>query len=119
MKKYLLVFNLFFSLFLTAQNEEATIPTWVMDNWTSHVAGTGKWITSNQTYQNEQEPYDAYGMHWERGLGKKSIKGRLYCINDGKEVGNVWEFLNFWDSDTKQQRMIQIGATGFVGARCI
>jgi hypothetical protein len=28
--------------------------------------------------KNEQEPNDAYGLHWQYGPDKQSIKGRLY-----------------------------------------
>ena len=107
-KSVLLLFLI--PLFLSAQNKG--IPQWVLDDWAYRMQGEGHWITSNAVYKNEQEPYDAYGMDWEWGLGKKSMKGRLYCIKDGKDIGTVWEFLSYWDIEKGEHRMLQTGSDG-------
>ena len=54
-------------------------------------------------------------MRWEWGLGQKHIKGNLYCIKDGENVGTVWEFLSFWDPAKGEVRLFQIGSDGTVG----
>lgn len=118
MKKQYLFFLLLSPALLFSQEETASpsaIPGWVMEDWNFQTAGTATWIADNATYKNENEPYDAYGMQWEWGLGKKSLKGRLYCIREGKDIGTVWQFLQFWDPGEKVVRMIQIGADGTVG----
>lgn len=116
MKKITLLFLLIVPLTCFSQNEKDTsIPQWVKDNWATHTQADGIWITDNSQYKSEQEPFDAYGMEWEWGLGKSSLKGRLYCIQDGKDVGTVWQFLNFWDPELKAQQMVQIGSDGTLG----
>lgn len=90
------------------------IPQWVLENWETQTKGSGIWITDNSKYKSEQEPFDAYGMEWNWGIGKQNIKGRLYCIKEGKDVGTVWEFLNFWSPETQEHRMVQIGSTGMI-----
>jgi hypothetical protein len=102
----------------TAVAEQAlatAIPQWVIDHWAAHTAGDGVWQADNSAHKNEQEPFDAYGMKWEWGIGKKSLKGRLYCIQEGKDVGTVWEFLNYWDPNTQNHRMVQLGSDGTLG----
>lgn len=91
------------------------IPQWVLDQWAMHTEGTGVWIADNSAYQSAQEPYDAYGMAWEWGLGKKNLKGRLFCMKEGKDVGTVWQFLTYWDPNTQAQQMVQIGSDGTLG----
>ncbi|MEQ8424031.1 MAG: hypothetical protein RIA63_04925, partial [Cyclobacteriaceae bacterium] len=36
-------------------------------------------------------------------------------IRDGANVGTVWQFIDFWDPEIKQVRLIQIGSDGTVG----
>lgn len=116
MKKITLLFLLCLPFICFSQTEKArSIPQWIKDKWAAHTHGDGIWVTDNAPYKNEQEPFDAYGMEWEWGLGKSSLKGRLYCIQNGKDVGTVWQFLNFWDPELQQQRMIQIGSNGILG----
>ena len=101
--------------YATSSTIKQEIPDWVQQIWHQHTQGSGIWITDNSSYRSDQEPYDAYGMQWEWGIGKSSIKGRLYCIRDGMDVGTVWQFLNFWDPESQSEQMIQIGSNGTVG----
>ena len=32
----------------------------------------GNWVADNSKFKNDVDPMDAYGIEWERGLGKKS-----------------------------------------------
>lgn len=93
----------------------APIPDWVLENWETRTTASGTWITDNENYKSEQEPYDAYAIQWQYGVGKKHIKGRLYFIKDGEDVGTVWQFTEFWDSVDNELRIIQIGSDGTVG----
>ena len=77
--------------------------------------GEGIWITDNGKYKTENEPYEAYGMEWEWGLGKKSLSGRLYCIQNGRDVRTAWTFLEFWDPQTGELKLLQIGGDGTIG----
>lgn len=95
--------------------ENTGIPDWVIEDWNFQMSHTGIWMADNSAYQGEQEPYDAYGMEWEWGLGKKSLQGRMFCLQGEKEVATVWEFLQFWDFEAKALRMIQIGGDGMLG----
>lgn len=94
----------------------SAIPQWLLDDWAERAQGTGIWITDNADYQSEAEPFDAYGLVWEYGLGQQYLKGRLYCMNDGKEVLTVWEMLEYWDPATQTAKVMQLGADGTVGS---
>ena len=91
------------------------IPQWLLDNWESRARGSGTWITDNAKYRSETEPYDAYGMQWEYGLGKKHLKGRLYAIQDNEDVGTIWNFTEFWSPASNEVRIVQLGSDGTVG----
>lgn len=95
--------------------EDPGIPEWVMEDWNFQMSHTGIWIADNTAYQGEEEPFDAFGMQWEWGIGQRSLKGRLFCLQAEKEVATVWEFLQYWDFETKALRMIQIGGDGTLG----
>ena len=116
MQKYQLLLLFLLSCQLNAQDTLThPIPQWLLDDWAIQTQGSGIWITDNSAYKSDNEPYEAYGIQWEWGLGKKSLKGRLYCILDSKNVGTVWQFLSFWDPLAGQARLIQIGSDGTLG----
>lgn len=92
------------------------IPAWAMDHMTRMI---GRWVTSNAAYQSEEEPYDAYGMEWAWGLGQQSMTGRLFGLQEGKEVGTFWEFRVFWHPGEQQLKMMQFGGNGTVGVGSI
>ena len=126
MKKQMLffLFSILLPFALLAQetpNQEPTeapghpIPQWLLDDWAARTQGTGTWITDNSAFKSENEPFDAYGLQWENGLGKKSLTGRLFCLRDGQDVGAVWQFLEYWDPAAAEVRIVQIGSDGAVG----
>ena len=124
MKKQMLLFLfpilLPFGLFAQESPEPeqlnpAAIPQWLLGDWAARTRGTGTWITDNSAHKSDNEPFDAYGLQWEYGLGKKHLKGRLYCLRDGQDVGAVWQFLEFWDPAAGEARIVQIGSDGTVG----
>ncbi|MCB0547911.1 MAG: hypothetical protein KDD19_10020 [Phaeodactylibacter sp.] len=123
MKKRILVLLLpiYFTFALPAQESNpagppgAPIPQWLLDNWATRTQDRGTWITDNSAYKSDDEPFDAYGLQWEYGLGKKHLKGRLYCIREGKDAGAVWQFLEFWDPAAAEARIVQIGSDGTLG----
>ncbi len=114
------IFLLFFvSLFLhgnlSAQNKANTMPKWLQEHMEYMTEGTGRWITDNSKYKSEKEPFDEYGLQWKWGIGKKSIKGRLFALKDKKEVATFWEFSLFWHPKKRQATLQQFGGTGVFG----
>ncbi|WP_273565833.1 hypothetical protein [Maribacter halichondriae] len=98
--------------------DEATseaIPKWVIENWETRTAATGIWVADNKNYKNEQEPYDAYALHWQYGIGNKHIKGRLYVIKNDEDAGTIWEFTEYWDPLDSKLKIMQIGSDGTLG----
>jgi len=87
-------------------------PAWVA---TYLEAMIGTWIADNRPHRSEDEPFDAYGIEWKWGVGKKSIVGRLFAMRDGKEVGTVWDFREFWHPGDGQLIASQFGSDGTYG----
>lgn len=118
MRKLLPSLSIIFCLFCssiatTAQTND--IPAWVIADWEKRAQGEGTWVADNSAYQSETEPFEAYGLKWSWGLGQKSLTGRLYCIQDGRDVWTAWTFLEYWDPETKELKLIQNGSDGTVG----
>jgi hypothetical protein len=78
--------------------------------------GSGRWMVGNEPFRSENEPWDHYGMEWSWGLGRLSVKGRLYAIKDGKEVGTLWEYRLFWHPGDRKATVEQFGADGSFGS---
>lgn len=91
------------------------IPEWLTEKWAEQTQNNGTWLADNSKYQSVQEPFDAYGIQWEYGLGKKHLRGRLYALKDGKEVGTIWSFTEFWDPRDAVVRIVQLGSDGTLG----
>lgn len=75
----------------------------------------GRWITDNLAYKSDNEPYDEYGLEWRPGLGGKSITGRLFGLQDGKDIGTFWEFRIVWHPGEGQAYVHQFGGDGTYG----
>jgi hypothetical protein len=91
------------------------IPDWVKEHWEERTKDGGIWIADNSSYRSEAERFDAYGLHWQYGLGDNHLKGRLYCVIEGKDVATVWNFTEFWDPVSGKLKVIQIGSDGTIG----
>lgn len=72
----------------------------------------GRWITNNEDYKSDNEPFDEYGMEYEAGLGGQRVRGRLFGLVDGKEVATFWEFLTVWHPAENRVLAFQFGADG-------
>lgn len=90
------------------------MPRWLHDHMAALTAGTATWVTDNSKFKSADEPFDAYATSWSWGLGRQSLKGRLYGIKDGKEAGTFWEFRLYWQPSEKKAVMLQFG-NGAVG----
>ncbi len=100
-------------LLLTVRAQQGdALPGWVTADWQYWTQGSGRWIADNSAYKAPNEPFDAYGTEWKLGLGKKSLKGRLFAVRDGKEVGTIWEFHSYWHPAEKRVVLLQFGSDG-------
>jgi len=97
---------------LAAGAQQEFLPQWVQADWEYWTQGSGRWIADNSAYKSESETFDAYGTEWKWGLGKKTLKGRLFAMKDGREVGTVWEFLSYWHPGEKRLVVNQWGSDG-------
>ncbi|MGH9790448.1 MAG: hypothetical protein ACRD5W_04490, partial [Candidatus Acidiferrales bacterium] len=83
-------------------------------DWEYYTQGTGKWIAENP-YKNENEPWDAYRLEWTWGLGKKTLRGRLLAMKDGRDGGIIFEYLSYWHPKERRVVLNQWGSDGTYG----
>jgi hypothetical protein len=89
-----------------------TIPAWLRQEMTRLAQGTGTWVADNQQFMSAEERFDHYGLEWSWGLGKQSLKGRLYGIIGGKDIGTFWEYRMFWHPGESRAILEQFGSDG-------
>jgi hypothetical protein len=94
---------------------QTAMPKWLTDHFAFMTEGTGRWITDNSKFKSENEPFDEYGTQWTWGVGKQSIKGRLFALKGKKEVAEFWEYRVFWHPQEKRAVFEQFGAGGVFG----
>lgn len=99
----------------TKRGETTALPKWLIDHFTFMTAGSGRWITDNAEFTSENEPFDKYGTEWKWGVGKQSIRGRLFGMNGSKEAGDFWEYRIYWHPKEKRAVFEQFGAGGIFG----
>lgn len=92
-----------------------SIPAWLRHEMTRLVQGTGTWLTDNRQFMSAEERFDHYGLEWSWGLGKQSLKGRLYGIIGGKDSGTFWEYRMFWHPGESRAILEQFGSDGTYG----
>lgn len=93
-------------------SQEKQIPEWFLNDMESSI---GVWIADNSQFISESEPYTHYGIEWSWGLGKTSLKGRLFGLIGGKEQGDFWEFRQYWDNLKQEAVVEQFGNGGMLG----
>tara|TARA_R110002096_G_scaffold124052_7_gene268321 strand:+ start:4181 stop:4864 length:684 start_codon:yes stop_codon:yes gene_type:complete len=84
-------------------------PAWFLQEIATLTSGSGRWIASNAEYQGENEPYDAYGTEWVAEFGGSSMRGHLFGMVDGEEVGEFWQFRQYWHPGRKEAVVEQFG----------
>ncbi len=99
-----------------APGGQAEPPAWFHRHMEFITQEGGRWVADNSTYRNDDEPFDAYGIEWSWGLGKKGLTGRLFGLQAGKEVATFWEFRIFWHPGEGKVQVYQFGGDGTVGA---
>ncbi len=87
----------------------AAPPSWFTDNVKLMSADGGRWIASNAQYKSDDEPWEAYGVHWVAGPGNGSMSGRLFGVKDGKDSADFWRFSQHWDPARKVAVVEQFG----------
>ncbi|NJM53120.1 MAG: hypothetical protein HC846_06840 [Blastocatellia bacterium] len=97
------------------RNAETVMPKWLTEHFEFLVSGKGRWVADNSKFKSEREPFDEYGMEWTWGLGKKSLKGRLFALRDKKELGTFWEFIIFWHPSQRKVIAQQFNGGGIYG----
>lgn len=96
----------------TAPPAREFLPHWVQADWEYRTEGSGRWMTDNSANKSENEPFDAYVLEWKWGLGKRTIKGRLIAMQEGKEVGTLFEYRLAWHPVDKVLTLSQYGSDG-------
>ncbi len=91
-------------------------PEWFLEHIEFITRDGGRWIADNGAYRGSDEPFEAYGMVWERGIGGMSLKGRLFGLQNGEEVGPFWEFRSFWHPERNRVLAYQFGNAALFGA---
>lgn len=89
-------------------------PQWYLQEIEFLTRDGGRWIASNANYQSEDEPFDAYGLVWEKGYAH-SMTGRLFGVKDGKETGDFWRFRQYWHPGEQRVVLMQFGLGGAMG----
>ena len=90
-------------------------PAWFRRHLENLTSGSGRWTADNSAFRSQGEPWDAYGLEWTWGLGRQSVKGRLYAIKDGKEVGSFFEYRLLWHPGERKAMLFQYGSDGTYG----
>ena len=99
-----------------SQPTAATItpaPDWVQDHWTQMI---GRWVADNSAYRSDQETADAYVIEWSWGVGRSSMRGRMFALDGGEETQTIWEFREFWHPGRAELLVEQWGAGGVYGS---
>lgn len=110
MKKLSIILIIFMTSLATAQ--EKKIPEWFLNDLEESI---GTWIADNKNYVSENEPFTHYGIEWSWGLGKTTMKGRLFGLIDGEGQGDFWEFRQYWDNVNEVAVVEQFGNGGMIG----
>lgn len=101
-----------------AADQEAaasTIPDWYRADIAAMTRDGGRWIADNSARRSEAEPYDQYGLEWRASPDGLSMTGRLFGLRGGREVGEMWQFRQFWHPAEQRVYVMQWGAGGMYG----
>lgn len=90
-------------------------PDWFLNEIETLTAGSGRWVTSNEQYQSDDEPYDHYVTEWRASFGGTTMTGRLYGLIDGEASPTFWEFRQYWHPGKDVAVVEQFGGGGRIG----
>ncbi len=101
-----------FTQTLVRKELPTTIPDWFFADMEAHI---GRWETDNSKYQSDNERFDTYVVEWQWGIGKRSMTGRLFGLENGKESPDFWHFRQYWDNLEQKAVVQQFGQGGVIG----
>lgn len=90
-------------------------PTWFLEHNDFLTRDGGVFHTDNGAWVSEAEPWEAYGLAWEKGPSGMTVRGRLFAIRDGVDAGTFWEFFVYWDPHEGRAHMRQVGGDATLG----
>jgi hypothetical protein len=90
------------------------IPEAVLTDWELLTRDGGMWQSTDNTGE-----YDAWGMTFEWGLGKKSVDASLYALKEGKNLGALWQFKIYYHPKDQVVIIEQWGSDGSFGTGTI
>ena len=99
----------------SAEAQAGPLPEWFLEHNDFMARDGGRFETSNADYQSEQEPWEAYGMVWEKGPTGHTVRGRLFGIRDGQDTAPFWEFYVYWHPGEGAARILQVNSAGTAG----
>ena len=98
------------------QPADAAAPAW----WRAHVAymseGGGQWRTPNPDASAAPNAQHEFGMEWRSVNDGRGLVGRLFGIEDGREMQEYWTFREFWHPGERRAILQQWGGPGVFGA---
>lgn len=97
------------------QGRAVPAPDWYWEHNEFLTRDGGVFHADNSAYRSESEPWDAYGLSWEKGPSGQSLRGRLFGLRDGKDAATFWEFYVFWHPGEGKAYMYQVGLDGTLG----
>lgn len=115
MKYAIQILALTFVLFQSALAQSSQVPSWLRAHMDYMTQGSGVWVTSNDKFKSDAEPFDQYVTEWKYSVGKMGMNGRLYGIRDGKPTGDFWEYHVYWHPKDRVAYIVQLGAGGAFG----
>ena len=95
--------------------EDPGPPEWFVNHLKTMTENNGRWIANNAAHRSDNEPFDAYGMSWRWGLGKKSATSRLFVVRGGEDMGTLWEHRTAWHPGKKKAMTYAFGSDGSFG----
>jgi hypothetical protein len=90
-------------------------PAWLRSHMEMMVADSGLWVADNSAWKSADEPFEAYAMQWQWGIGRQSIVGRLFGLRGGKASRDFWEFRLYWHPGRGEAVPTQFGGDGTYG----
>jgi len=94
---------------------DASPPAWYREHNEFMTRGGGVFHTDNSRHRSATEPWDQYGLAWEKGPSGQTVHGRLFGLRDGVDGGTFWEFWVYWHPGDGKAYIVQVGGDGTLG----
>ena len=90
-------------------------PAWFLEHIEFMTRDGGVFHTDNSRYLSSEEPWEVYGLEWEKGPSRQTLRGRLFGLRGGEEAGTFWEFHTYWHPGEGKAYIYQVGGDGTLG----